>query len=84
MFKTKKPGKVKTSLSSSYITANEGDLVDEENGKNMEEEICDARDKKRVYEPGNSGRCSKVASKKKYSKKGNFMATRTQQNSTKN
>ena len=48
--------------------ANEGNLVDEENGENMEEEICDGRDKKRVYEPGNSERCSKVASKKKYSK----------------
>ena len=52
--------------------ANEGDLVDEENGENMEAEICDGRGKKRVYEPGNSGRCSKVASKKKYSKKRRF------------
>ena len=60
--------------------ANEGDLVDEENGENMEEEICDGRGKKRVYEPGNSGRCSKVASKKKYSKKRKFHGN---QNTTK-
>ena len=79
MFKTKN-GKVKTSLSSSYIMANEGDLVDEENGENMEEEICDGRGKKRVYEPRNSGRCSKVASKKKYSKKRKFHGN---QNTTK-
>ena len=38
----------------------------------MEEEVSHGSGKKRVYEPGDSGRCSKVASKKKYSKKRKF------------
>ena len=52
--------------------ANEGDLVDNENMENIEEEVSHGRVKKRVYEPGDSGRCSKLASKKKYSKKRKF------------
>ena len=55
------------------MSSEEGSLLDvennEKNGENMEEEVSNASGNKRVYKSGDAGRCTKVASKNRYSKK---------------